>query len=178
MGNDFLIKQRKARPEKIKALAKPPPPKNRSELKPFICMMQSNSDFTPNFSKNISTLTELLNSDKHYKWTETHQKAFNNVLDKFKKKTLLSYFDISKLRFIFTDAHQSALTAILAHGSDKNNAKPVAFASRCTSKAEKNYAQLDLEAMAVDFALRRFRLYLIGDTRHLDTRTEDSRFSI
>ena len=125
-------------------------------------MMQSNSDFIPNISKNISALRELLNSDKHYKCTETHQKVFNNVLDKFKKKTLLSYFDISKPRFIFTDAHQSALSAILAQGSDKDNAKPVAFASRCTSKAEQNYAPLDLEAIAVDFTLSRFRLYLVG----------------
>ena len=50
------------------------------------------SDFIPNFSKSISTLRELLNSDKNYKWTETHQKVFNNVIDKFKKETLLSYF--------------------------------------------------------------------------------------
>ena len=104
---------------------------------------------------------ELLNCDKHYKWTETCQKVFN-VLDKFKKETLLSYFDISKPTFIFTDAHQSGLSAILAQGSDKDNAKPVAFASRCTSKAEKNYVQLDLEAMAVDFALSRFCFYLVG----------------
>ena len=104
---------------------------------------------------------ELLNCDKHYKWTETCQKVFN-VLDKFKKETLLSYFDISKPTFIFTDAHQSGLSAILAQGSDKDNAKPVAFASRCTRKAEKNYVQLDLEAMAVDFALSRFCFYLVG----------------
>ena len=78
------------------------------------------------------------------------------------KETLLSYFNISKPTFIFIDAHQSGLSAILALGSDKDNAKPVALASRCTSKAEKNYAQLDLEAMAADFALRRFRLYLVG----------------
>ena len=36
------------------------------------------------------------------------------------------------------------------------------FIVRCTSKAEKNYAQIDLKAMAVDFALRRFRLHLVG----------------
>ena len=29
-------------------------------------------------------------------------------------------------------------------------------------QAEKNYAQLDLEAMAIDFSLRRFRSYLLG----------------
>ena len=96
-------------PEKVKALENLPPPKNRSELKSFIFMMQSNSDFIPHFSKSISTVRELLNSDKHYKWAETHQKVFNNVLDKFEKETLLSYFDISKPTFIFTDAHQSGL---------------------------------------------------------------------
>ena len=125
-------------------------------------MMQGNSDFNPNFSKNISALRELLNGDKHYKWTETHQVVFNNVLDKFKKETLLFYFDISKPKFIFTDAHHSGLSAILSQGSDKDTVKPVAFASRCTSKAEKNYAPLDLEAMVVDFALKRFRSYLVG----------------
>ena len=75
---------------------------------------------------------------------------------------MLSYFNISKLTFIFTDTHQSGLSAILAQGSNKDNANPVAFRSRCTSKGEKNYVQLDLKVMAVDFALRRFRLYLVG----------------
>ena len=69
---------------------------------------------------------------------------------------MLSYFNISKPTFIFTDPHESGLSAILAQGSNKENAKPVAFASRCTSKAEKNYAQLDLKAMAADFPLRRY----------------------
>ena len=38
--------------EKVKALENLPLPKNRSEFKSFICIMQSNSDFIPNFSKN------------------------------------------------------------------------------------------------------------------------------
>ena len=33
---------------------------------------------------------------------------------------------------------------------------------KMASKGEKNYTQLDLEAMAVDFALMIFRLYLVG----------------
>ena len=38
-------------PKEEKALEDLSPPKNGSELKFFICMMQSNSDFIPNFSK-------------------------------------------------------------------------------------------------------------------------------
>ena len=75
---------------------------------------------------------------------------------------MLSYFNISKPTFIFTDAHQSGLSTMVTQSSYKDNANPVAPASRCTSKGEKSYAQLDFEAMAVDFALRRFCLYLVG----------------
>ena len=42
------------------------------------------------------------------------------------------------------------------------DAKPVAVASRATSKTEQDYPQLDLEGMSVDFGLRRFREYLVG----------------
>ena len=34
--------------------------------------------------------------------------------------------------------------------------------SRTTNKPETNYPQLDLEAMAIDFGLRRFRKYILG----------------
>ena len=65
-------------------------------------------------------------------------------------------------QYIFTDAHITGLGAMLAQGDDVSSAKPVAFASRTTNKAEANYPQIDLEAMGLDFGLRRFRNYLVG----------------
>ena len=38
---------------------------------------------------------------------------------------------------------------------------PVAITSRTTNKAEEGYPQIDIEAMGIDFALRRFRNYLV-----------------
>ena len=103
-----------------------------------------------------------MNSKERFKWTDDYQRTFNKILQEFKKDTLLSYFDIRLPTFIFTDAHKTGLCAILAQGKNIENSKPVAFASRCTIKVEQKYAQLDLEAMTVDYALRRFRDYLIG----------------
>ena len=51
---------------------------------------------------------------------------------------------------------------MLAQGNTIEEAKPVAVASRTTSDAESRYPQIDLEAMGIDFALRRFRNYLVG----------------
>ena len=69
---------------------------------------------------------------------------------------------MSKPIYVFSDAHISGLGAMLAQGDNISTAKPVAFASRTTSPAERNYPQLDLEAMGVDFGLRRFRKYVVG----------------
>ena len=83
-------------------------------------------------------------------------------MNNFKDSLLLSYFDMSLPTYIFTDAHITGLDAILYQGGNFENLKPVAIASCCTNKAEKNYAQIDLEAMQIDFTLHRFHLYLAG----------------
>ena len=69
---------------------------------------------------------------------------------------------MEKPTYIMADAHVSGLGVALAQGDSIKSAKPVAFASRTTSQAEKNYPQLDLEAMALDYGLRRFRNYIVG----------------
>ena len=160
-GMLFTSEGVKPDPEKVKVLENISPPKDKDELKSFICMMQSNSDFIPNFSKKVALLRTLLN-EKIFCWTHLHQKTFDNILNDFKENILLSYFDMELPTYIFTDAHVTGLGAILYQGKTFENLKPVAIASRCTNKAEKNYAQIDLEAMAIDFALRRFRSYLVG----------------
>ena len=60
-------------PEKVAALNNLIPPKTKDELKSFVCMMQSNSDFIPNFSSKIALLRDLLVDKRHFKWTDKHQ---------------------------------------------------------------------------------------------------------
>jgi hypothetical protein len=42
---------------------------------------------------------------------------------------------------------------MLAQGETIDSAKPIAIASRTTSKAEQRYPQIDLEVLGIDFAL-------------------------
>ena len=88
-------------------------------------------------------------------------KCFYKLLQEFRKVTLLTYSDINKQTFIFTYAHKIGLSGMLVQGENISNAKPVAMVSKSTSKIEQNYAQLDLESMAVDYALRCFFTCLI-----------------
>ena len=83
-------------------------------------------------------------------------------MKKFRKKTLLTYDISEKSNICFNGCTKTGLSAILGQDENISDAKPVAMVSRSTSKVEQNYARLDLEAMAADYALRPFRTYLIG----------------
>ena len=149
-------------PEKVDALDYLDSPKNKEELLSFLCMMQSNAEFIPAFAQKAAPLRELTRNNIRFKWTEVHERTFRQLLAEFKEDTLLRYFDISKPIYIITDAHQTGIAATLSQGDTLESAKPVAFASRKTTDAERKYPQLDLEGLGVDFGLRRFRNYIVG----------------
>ena len=123
-------------PAKVEALNHITPPKSKEELLSFLCMMQSNADFIPNFSRHAAKLRELTKKNCRFNWTKEHNAAYEALIQKFKENTLLEYFDMSKQTFIFTDAHNTGLGAMLAQGETVDNAKPITIASRTTSPAE------------------------------------------
>ena len=61
----------------------------------------------------------------------------------------------NKPTFILVDAHQTGIPPYSPKGK-------ISFASRATTDVERRYPQLDLEALAIDYGLRRFRFYLVG----------------
>ena len=52
--------------------------------------------------------------------------------------------------------------ALLSHYLEDGSEQPIAFASRSLSLAEKGYAQLDKEALAIVFGVTKFHVYLYG----------------
>ena len=149
-------------PEKVKALKYATKPGNRQELISFLCMVQSNKDFIPYISRKTPHLRALTKKGKKFKWDKECQREFDDLRDAFSEDMLMNHFDPSQNTFIRVDAHRSGLSAILMQGSNLDDAKPVACASRSTTPVERRYPQLDLEALAVDYGLRRFRYYCVG----------------
>ena len=149
-------------PEKVKALKHATRPQNRQELISFLCMLQSNKEFIPLIAQKSSHLRGLTKKGKQFRWDKQCQKEFEDLREAFTEDMLMNHFDSSKQTFIQVDAHRSGLSAILLQGDTLEDAKPVACASRSTTPVEQRYPQLDLEALAVDFGLRRFRYFCVG----------------
>ena len=149
-------------PAKVEALEHITPPSSKEDLIGFLCMMQSNADFIPHFAQKSAPLRHLTKRKVKYNWQDQHHQCFEELRHGFKKDSLLRYFDMGKLTFIFTDAHVSGLGAMLCQCDSIDTVKPVEVVSWMTTSAESRYPPLDLEAASVDFALRRFRNYIVG----------------
>ena len=149
-------------PKKVEALQHAARPRNKDEVKSFLCMVQSNKDFIPNIARLTTNLRNLTKKHTQFMWTKRCQDEFEKLCSSFKEETLLKHYDPDQHTYIFVDAHRTGLSAILAQGDSMETSKPVAFASRATTQIENRYPQLDLEALAIDFGMRRFRLYLVG----------------
>ena len=78
------------------------------------------------------------------------------------KSPLLQHYDPAKPLSLSTDASPYEVGAVLLHVDEDGSEKPVAYASRTLTDAEKRYSQLDKEALAIVFGVKKFHHYLYG----------------
>ena len=118
--------------------------------------------FLPNLSNVLAPLHELLRKETRWHWGKEQMQAFQKSKDFLKSSRLFVHYDGQKKLTLACDASQYGLGAVLSHRMDDGSEYPIAYASRTLSNAERNYSNLEREALALVFGVKKFHQYIYG----------------
>ena len=149
-------------PEKVEAVLKAPRPSNVAELRSFLGLVNYYNRFLPNLSTVVHPLNQLLENNHQWKWTEQCETAFYNVKEMITSEQVLTHYDPSLPLRLACDASPVGIGAVLSHVMNDGTERPIAFASRTLTKTEQGYAQIDKEALAIIWGVKKFHVYLFG----------------
>ncbi|XP_044764458.1 uncharacterized protein K02A2.6-like [Coccinella septempunctata] len=135
-------------------------PKNVSELKSFLGMVNYYGKFVKNLSTVLYPLHQLLKKDAKWEWTESCKKSFQNIKYLLKSTEVLVHFDPNLKIKLTIDASPHGIGAILSHTYPSGAERPIAYASKSLTRAEKNYSQIEREGLAIIFGVIKFHQYL------------------
>ena len=161
LGHKISAKGLEPTQEKVQAIIDAPAPRNVSQLKSFLGMLNYYGKFLPNLSTCLAPLYSLLQKRSHWSWGPKQHKAFEEAKNLLTSSSMLTHYDPSKPLILACDASPYGIGAVLSHKVEDDEL-PIAFASRSLAPAEKNYSQIDKEALAIVFGVKHFHQYLFG----------------
>ena len=146
---------------KVKAVLEAPSPKNVPELRSFLGLVNYYGKFLPDLASVLAALLQK----KKWKWGAKQQQAFDHV------KNLLNSSRVRvQLPLVLScDASPYGVGAVLSHVMANGDERPICYTSRTLSETEKKYSQLDKEALAIVFGVKKYHQYLYGRQFKLKT---------
>ena len=151
-------------PDKVAAIRDFATPENKTDVRAWFGICNQFAPFALDLKTSMVPLKGLLSEKNAFIWTPEHQQSMQNTKDIItdEKGSILSHFDPSKPIHLYTDASKKGLGFILIQQEEGSAPKLINSGSRFITPAEKNYAPVELECLAIQWAIEKSRLYLAG----------------
>ena len=159
----FIISDKgyKIDPSITDAISKFPTPSSRTDLRSFFGLTNQLSTSTDAIASLLAPLRPLLSTKNEFMWTTDHDRAFQTAKESLISNPTLAFFDSRKPTRLCTDASRQGLGFILQQ-YDGNNWVLIQAGSRFLSDPESRYAVIELELLAVAWAITKSKLFLAG----------------
>ena len=150
---------------KIKAIREMPIPKDKQGVQRLLGMVNYVQKFAPRLSEIMEPLRQLIKRENEFHWDSIHDKCVEEIKEMLSTTPVLKYFDAEKETVLQCDASEQGLGACLLQ-----EGHPIVYASRALTSAERNYAQIEKELLAIVFGVERFEQYVYG--RHVKVESD------
>ena len=142
---------------KVQAIRDMPAPTDVEGVKRLCGMAQYMAKFLHNLAATLEPIRALTRKDTPFVWSKECEDAFNILKKNLSESPCLAYFDSSKEVVIQADSSKHGIGAVLLQ-----EGRPIEYASRALTPSERNWAQIEKEALAVLYGLERFDQYAYG----------------
>ena len=169
-------------PDKVRAIKDFPTPTNVTDVRSFMGLSNQFMDYLPDLKQNLEPIKDLLKKQNAFLWTSDHAKAMEQVKTLITEESSLARFDPNKHLVLITDASKKGLGYVLLQTDNEPEVEEdpradrkakytvkempkgqlIACGSRFLSPAEANYAIIEDELLAVQWAVQKLRMYLAG----------------
>ena len=147
---------------KVKAIQEAPIPRNVQELRSFLGLLNYYAKFIPNLASLLRPLHVLLQAKQPWRWTKDCTTTFNKAKNRLVVAPVLVHYDPDLPLCLAGDASAYGVGAVLSHVFPDGSEHPIAFASRTLTSSERNYAQVEKEALSLIFGVKKFHQYVYG----------------
>ena len=156
--------------EKVRAVIDATAPQDVSQLKSYLGLLTYYHRFLPNLSTEAAPLYLLLKEGQAWEWKAPQELAFQKTKRLLMDAPVLAHYNVKAPLVVSADASPYGVGAVLSILDELGQQRPVAFASRSLAPAEKNYSQLEQEALAIIFGVKKFHQFVYG--RHFQIKTD------
>ena len=166
----LLSKEGIAKGPKVDAVIAMPPPTDVSGLKAFLGSVQFYAKFLPShLATVVEPLHRLTRKNTPWQWEDEQQKAFDQLKNWLSSDNVLVHFDSTLPIGLACDASNVGIGAVLFHRYPDGSERPIFNVSKKLTNAQRNYSQIQKEALSIVFGLKKFYQYLYGRKFHLVT---------
>lgn len=159
-------------PEKVAVISNWPVPRTRTQLKSFLGVSQYCARFCQGYGELVAPLHEATQGKRKFdalNLTEFQRTCFIKLQSAMSSTPILALPDPSKPYGIRMDASDYAIGGVLFQLDNENKEQPIAFAGRKMTRAEKLYPVREKELLAVIFAMKCWRPYLLDRPFSVET---------
>ncbi|XP_060543768.1 uncharacterized protein K02A2.6-like isoform X2 [Pantherophis guttatus] len=147
---------------KVRAIHEAPAPKNKAELQAFLGLLNFYAVFLKQKATAAEPLHRLLGKAVPWRWGTEEENAFKTIKGLLSSDSVLIQYHETLPLLLTCDASPYGIGAVLSHQLPNGSEAPIAYFSKTMSSTERNYSQLDKEALAIVAGVKRFHEYLYG----------------
>ena len=147
---------------KIKVIQEMPAPQCKKQIQSFIDMVNYLSKFSARLSELVEPIRDLCKEKVPFNWGPEHDGVFQLIKKEIAAAPILAYYNPKKPTVLQTDASCKGLGVCLLQ-----NQNTVYFASRALAETQKGYVAIELESLAVAWAMEKFQQFCMAISLYL-----------